>query len=99
MTLERATAMLEMPTRNARGIRCSECSARVCARVEQVPGVLRVECDAAGDLRVDYDAAVVTRGALRAAAREFGAQLEGVYEHALWRIEGLDCPDCARTVA
>ena len=89
MSAERATAMLEIPARGGRAVQCSECTARVCARVEQVPGVLRVECDAGGDLPAS----------LRFAAIEFGAELEGVYEHEVWRIEGLDCPDCAQTVA
>ena len=99
MSPERATAMLEMPARGGQGARCSECAARVCARVEQVPGVLRVECDAGGDLRVDYDVGLVTPASLRSVAHEFGAELECIYEHELWRVDGLDCPDCASTVA
>ena len=99
MTVQRVTATIEVPTRDRRGPRCSECVARLSARVEEVPGVLRVERDAAGDLHVEYDAAIASSAGLRAVAREYGAQLEGVYAHMLWRVEGLDCPDCARTVA
>ena len=75
MTVQRVTATIEVPPRDRRGPRCSECVARLSARVEEVPGVLRVERDAAGDLHVEYDAAIASSAGLRAVAREYGAQL------------------------
>lgn len=99
MTSQRQTATLELPIHAERGIRCAECGARVCAQIEQLAGVSRVECDSAGSVRVEYDADRLSAEDLAAHTRRFGAELDGVYRHALWRIGGLDCPDCARTVA
>lgn len=99
MSVQRRTATLDLPVHAEKGMRCGECAARVCAQVEEIAGVLHVECDPRGAVRVDYDAERLSVGDLEAATRRFGAELEGVYQHAMWRIGGLDCPDCARTVA
>ena len=99
MTVHRATATLDVRALVERGLRCRECEARVCSRVEDIDGVLRVECDPSGSMRVDYDSDRVTPDDLDAEARDFGVELESVYEHGLWSIGGLDCPDCALTVA
>ena len=99
MSVERSTATLELPTHADKGVRCAECAARVCAQVEEITGVLRVDCDPRGVMRVDYDASSLSLEDLVAATSRFGAALESVYLHALWRIGGLDCPDCARTLA
>ena len=99
MTPQRETATLELPTHAEKGVRCAECASRVCAQVEQLEGVMRVECDPRGLMRVDYDASRISSADLEAETRRFGAELEGVYRHAMWRIGGLDCPDCARTLA
>jgi len=99
MAVRRESATLELPAHAEKGVRCDECASRVCAQVEQLEGVLRVECGPRGTMRVDYDAAVLAVADLESATLRFGAELEGVYRHAMWRIGGLDCPDCARTLA
>ncbi len=99
MSVRRETAVLEVPVRSESSVRCSECAARVCAGVERLGGVLHVECDPRGTMRVDYDAESITPDRLLESAQALGAQFDGVYEHALWRVGGLDCPDCARTLA
>ena len=50
-------------------------------------------------MRVDFDAERLSAAELQDATRRFGAELEGVYQHAMWRVGGLDCPDCARTLS
>ena len=90
MSEQRATATFELPTPAEKGVRCAECANRVCAQVESVPGVLRVECDMRGEMRVDYDPGRVSEEDLDSATRRFGVDLAGVYAHALWCVTGLD---------
>ncbi len=85
-----ATATLTAPVRVESGVRCAECVARVCAQIERVPGVLRVECDPAGTMRVEFDEKDITLEELEESARRYGVQLAGVYHHAVWRVTGLD---------
>ncbi len=96
MSPQRATATFELPAHGEGGHRCQRCESRLCARVEEIPGVLRVECEASGPMRVDFDPGRISEDALGNQTLRFGAELEGVYAHAVWRITGLDCPDCAR---
>jgi Cd2+/Zn2+-exporting ATPase len=98
MTPRRTTATLDVPAHPDQGVRCLECEGRICSRVEELDGVLRVDCGTAGVMRVDYDAEQVSADEIADAARIFGAELDAVVEHAIWRIGGLDCPDCARTL-
>ncbi len=97
--MKRATATLQIPLPAEKGVRCAQCTARVCAGIEQLDGVLRVECDDRGAMRVDYDESRLTAGELEAETVRQGAELRGVFEHGMWRIGGLDCPDCARSLA
>ena len=90
MTPERASANFDIPRHVQGGHRCSECESRLCARVEELPGVLRVECDAAGPMRVEFDPEAVSEQALAEATRRYGAELEGVYAHQVWHVTGLD---------
>ncbi|HEY5541619.1 MAG TPA: cation-translocating P-type ATPase, partial [Coriobacteriia bacterium] len=99
MSAERASAAFDLPTHGGGGHRCARCASRLCARVEEMPGVTRVQCEANGPMRVEFDPALVSEDQLDAATRQYGAELAGVYGHAVWRVVGLDCPDCARTVA
>jgi Zn2+/Cd2+-exporting ATPase len=98
MSPQRASATFELPTHGEGGHRCARCESRLCARVEEIPGVLRVECEANGPMRVDFDPERISEDTLDAQTRRFGAELEGVFAHAVWRITGLDCPDCARNL-
>jgi hypothetical protein len=89
VTSERAAATFELP-QHGTGRRCAECASRLCGRVEELPGVLRVECEASGPMRVQFDPTVVGEDELDAATRRYGAELEGVYVHAVWHVTGLD---------
>ena len=99
MSAERASAAFDLPVHGDAGHRCAQCESRLCARVEELPGVLRVECESNGPMRIEFDPSLVTEQELGVETRRYGAELEGVYAHAVWRVTGLDCPDCARTAA
>ena len=90
MSAERASATFELPTHGGTAHRCTQCESRLCARVEEVPGVLRVECEARGPMRVEFDPELVTREQLDAETRSYSAELEGVFAHAVWHVTGLD---------
>jgi copper chaperone CopZ len=90
MTSERASATFELPQQAGNEHRCAECESRLCARVETLPGVTRVECELHGPLKVEFDPAVTDEMAIAEETRLYGAQLEGVYAHAVWHVTGLD---------
>jgi hypothetical protein len=90
MSAERASATFELPVHAGAGHRCTQCESRVCARVEELPGVLRVECEASGPMRVEFDPTRVSQEQLDAETRRYGAELEGVFAHAVWHVTGLD---------
>ena len=90
MTAQRAIATFTVPVPAEQGVRCAECVSRVCAQVETVPGVARVECDPRGTMRVEYDLTRVSEADLSAATERYGLELAGVYEHAAWHVTGLD---------
>ena len=91
MTAPRPTsATLSVPVRAESGVRCTECVGRVCAEIEALPGVSHVECDPRGTMRVEFDASRVSVEELEESASRFGIELGGVYEHAVWRVTGLD---------
>ena len=92
----REIATFQMPSHGEGGHQCSRCRSRLCGRVEELPGVARVECGPSGPVRVEFDPQRISERELGDEMGRYGAELEGVYAHAVWRIGGLDCPDCAR---
>ena len=90
MTAQRAIATFTIPVHAEQGVRCAECASRLCAQVEVLPGVTRVECDPGGTMRVEYDLTRVSEADLSAATERYGLELAGVYEHAVWHVTGLD---------
>jgi Zn2+/Cd2+-exporting ATPase len=97
MSAERASATLDLPAQLRGGVGCAECVSRLSARVESLPGVLRVDSSGPSSLRVEFDPRELDESELAEATQRFGVELAGVYAHAVWRVTGLDCPDCART--
>jgi hypothetical protein len=90
VSAERTSATIDMPEHGGGGHRCASCASRLCARMEEVSGVTRVECEAGGPMHVEFDPAVVSRQQLDAETHRYGAELEGVYAHAVWHVTGLD---------
>jgi Cd2+/Zn2+-exporting ATPase len=69
-------------------------------KVDELEGVGSVEIDAAtSTLRASIDPTIVASPDLELAVEKAGFEAVESVGHASWRIEGLDCPDCARTVA
>ena len=92
---------------------CQPCLERLQERVRAYRGVAVAHVDYGdgrdgdGDGRGDrararlclhYDPDLVSVDYLRAMATEEGAHLEARYRHETLPVEGLDCPDCARTL-
>lgn len=96
MSTAREIATFQMPPHGEGGHQCSRCRSRLCGRVEELPGVARVDCGPTGPMRVEFDPQRTSEDELAEQMRRYGAEIEGVYAHAVWRIGGLDCPDCAR---
>ena len=90
MSAERASANIDLPAHGTGGHRCAECESRLCSRVEAMPGVLRVECGESGPMRVEFDPSRISQIELDAETGRYGAELEGVYAHAVWHVTGLD---------
>jgi hypothetical protein len=63
----------------------------VCEALSDVPGVVRVECDATGaNVRVEYDTDRLGEADLEAEMDRFGLALSENVSHAAWKIVGLD---------
>ncbi len=79
---------------------CSECVRRIIDNVDALEGVGSVEIDPATSmLRVTVETDDIRLPDLERAVEEAGFEAVESVGHASWRVEGLDCPDCARTVA
>ena len=90
MSAQRASAAFELPKHGEGGHRCAQCESRLCAKIEELPGVFRVECEGSGPMRVEFDPGVVSKAALGEATHRYGAELEGVFAHEVWHVTGLD---------
>ncbi|MDH4139556.1 MAG: heavy metal translocating P-type ATPase [Coriobacteriia bacterium] len=94
-----AKATLSIPVAIPGGERCQACVAEIREAVDALPGVGSVEVDAGTSmLAVRFDAQAVTRETLVAEVERIGHDVSSAIGHAAWRVTGLDCPDCARTV-
>jgi len=83
------------------GSDCQACLGRLQQAVQRYHGVEVIHLDDEGDrprLCIHYDPASVSPDYLRAIAAEEGAILAWRYRHETLEIEGMDCPDCARTL-
>ncbi len=89
--MTRTSATFEIPTQAESPVRCLGCAERVCQAMQDVPGVMRVECDPnGGAVRVDYDDERITESELAEDLDRFGYDLSSAIRHAAWRITGLD---------
>ncbi len=92
-----ATVVLPVPI--PAGERCRVCVERLREVVDALPGVGSVAIDpAASLLTLEFDAGRITCEAVVAEVERLGHEVSTSIRHAFWRITGLDCPDCARTV-
>ena len=78
---------------------CSACADRLRMGLANHRGVVDVAPVAGRDaIRVSYDPDLCSLNCLDDAARELRLDLDGAYAHRLWRVEGMDCADCAQTI-
>ncbi|MDA3936525.1 MAG: heavy metal translocating P-type ATPase [Actinomycetota bacterium] len=79
---------------------CSVCTSRLREAVDALPGVGSVDVDPALSLlTVSIDKGGPAADELAAQVERLGFDIAQSVGHASWRLTGLDCPDCARTVA
>ena len=78
---------------------CAACVEKLSCAVEALPGVEFAEVDKrTSSLTVVHDPAVMPKDALEAEVSRLGFEIGVGVAHVAWRVVGLDCPDCARTV-
>ncbi|MDP2401048.1 MAG: HAD-IC family P-type ATPase, partial [Actinomycetota bacterium] len=78
---------------------CRSCAERLCETVDGLPGVGSVTVDPAGSsLTVVFDETLTTRETIVTGVERLGHEVAAAIRHASWRVSGLDCPDCARTL-
>ncbi len=89
--MTRTSATFEIPASPETSVRCLGCAQRVCEALQDVPGVMRVDCDPTGGaVRIDYDDERISEGELTEDLDRFGYDLSTAVRHAAWRITGLD---------
>ncbi len=85
-------------TLSIEGLDCADCAKTLEASVGRLAGVLWVSANfAAGTLSIEYDADKIDRAAIVSRIRKLGYELSGqpVPAEMVFRVEGLDCADCA----
>lgn len=96
---ETQTRTFEIETLLPGPYRCAECAQRLCARASRLPGVVASSCDETlGTLSVVFDTAVTRASDVASAVERLAAEVTGAVSHASYRVTGLDCPDCTRTL-
>jgi Cd2+/Zn2+-exporting ATPase len=78
---------------------CSICADRLREGLANHRGVVAVEAVRGRDsVSVSYDPDLCSLDCLDEAARDLRLDLESAYAHELWKVEGMDCADCAQTI-
>lgn len=96
---EVASAIVDLPVAMPGGSRCIACEERVKAAVETIAGVTSVQLDpASARLTATFDPAQLKRERLVAEVERAGHEVAAGIGHVSWRVSGMDCPDCARSV-
>lgn len=103
-TLAADTPGLLDKTFTVEGLDCADCAAKLEKRVERLPGIKEVQLNfATAKLKVVYDQAIANETEIMKAVIDSGYQVAmqqashgTLSNHSLvYRIEGLDCADCA----
>jgi Zn2+/Cd2+-exporting ATPase len=78
---------------------CTACAGKLREQVEGLAGVSFAEMDAGtSTLTIVHDTEVLGEEDLERTVRSLGLEVSGTFGHSSWRLTGLDCPDCARSV-
>lgn len=90
---------LRLPVLIPSPVYCVECIHRLREAVEGLAGVAFTEIDpAAATLTVVHDIDVISDDDLETTVRSLGLEVSSLVGHAAYRVTGLDCPDCARSI-
>lgn len=90
---------LELPVVVPSPVYCVDCVRRLKDAVDGLAGVEFTEVDpGAGTLRVIHDTEVLSDAELETTVRSLGLEVAGAVGHAAYKVTGLDCPDCARSI-
>jgi Cd2+/Zn2+-exporting ATPase len=90
---------LRLPVVMPSPVYCVECVQRLRESVEGLGGVSFTEVDpATSTLTVVHDTDVIAEEDLERTVKSLGIEVSGVADHFAYRVTGLDCPDCARSV-
>lgn len=78
---------------------CESCISRLKDSLLQTKGVLSADVDSmASRLVLRFDPTILTLDSLERRAKEAGIEVTQQFSHETFRLAGLDCPDCARTL-
>ncbi len=94
-----ATERIAIPELQRTPVFCSRCVEELRAQVGGLGGVRSAEADtAAWVIAVEFDPEVIGADAVRMHVERIARELSATTTHTLFRVTGLDCPDCARTL-
>ena len=94
-----ATREINIPVVLPGGAECEQCIERLRVALLAVDGVQSVHVDAARSvLSIAFDPDSLSTERLEQAAASIGVSLEERFRHENLPLEGMDCPDCARTL-
>lgn len=94
------TRSLSLPVFLPSGEDCLRCIARLQDGLLSLKGVEEASVNNGHDtLRIVYDPNFVTYSRIENEARRIGADIALRVDHATVALDGLDCPDCARSIA
>ncbi|HEY3318305.1 MAG TPA: heavy metal translocating P-type ATPase [Coriobacteriia bacterium] len=90
---------LKLPVLMPSPVYCVECVRRLREAVDGLAGVSFTEIDpGGGTLTVVHDTDVISDADLETTVRSLGLEVGGIAGHVAYRVSGLDCPDCAKSV-
>lgn len=90
---------LKLPVLMPSPVYCVECVRKLREAVDGLAGVSFTDVDpGGGTLTVVHDTDVLSEQDLETTVRSLGIAVGGSAGHAAYRVSGLDCPDCARSV-
>jgi Zn2+/Cd2+-exporting ATPase len=90
---------LKLPVVMPSQVYCVECVRKLREAVDGLGGVTYTDVDPGGGvLTVMHDTDIISDDQLETTVRSLGLEIAGIVGHAAFKVTGLDCPDCARSI-
>ena len=90
---------VDIPVKIPSAEHCSVCTLELAEAVERLPGVGSVAIDpATSTLHAEFDETQISAAELVTEVERLGHEVAAAISHAAFRVTGMDCPDCARTI-